>query len=319
MAGNGGNPDVSVIIAAYNAARTVLEAVQSALEQEGVTVEVLACDDASTDATPEALGSIVEPRFRWFRNESNQGPGFNRDFLITRSAGDFIAFLDADDCFEPGRLARLVAVARANPGSLVFDDIVECHDSPGGLVPYRRVHGRSAFRDSTGNGLSRKVDVAGFVSARRLLVKPLLPRARVVELGLRHSTHRYGEDGLFLWRAVARGIPALYVPEPGYLYRVTPGSLSLNPNRFRLVSECLLLLSSEMLDERSRGAILARAAEFEALARLRSIPGRPYGPKIRGALRYFAGDPRRFARWLAGWIRRRHYMRSRLRHDAPSR
>jgi succinoglycan biosynthesis protein ExoO len=319
MAGDRGRPDVSVVIAAYNAARTVLDAVESALRQEGVSVEVLACDDASGDRTVEVLETIDDPRFRLFRNDSNQGPGFNRDFLIERSNGDYVAFLDADDCYEPGRLARLVAIARSRPGCLVFDDIIECHDSPQGLAPYRRVHGRSAYRGWLRPDRPREVDLAGFVSAKRLLVKPLLPKTRLVELGVRHSAHRYGEDGLFLWRAVARGMPAIYVPEPLYRYRVTPGSLSLNPDRFRLVAACLSLLAAESIGRRDRRAVLARAAEFEALAVLRATPSQPRGPKLWSALRYFGGDPRRFGRWLGGWLRRRHYARSRLRHGAPTR
>lgn len=311
--------DVSVVIAAYNAARTIREAVLSALQQERVSLEVLVCDDASTDDTVEQLASIRDSRLRVFRKDQNAGAGAARDFLVDQARGEFIAFLDSDDCYLPGRLARLVEVARRFPGSLVFDDILECHDTAAGLVPFRRVHGRAAFHGGLRRGEPRPVTLARLVSATRLLVKPCIPRARLLQAGVRHSPHRYGEDGLFLWRMIARGIPAIYVPEPLYLYRVTPGSLSANPLRYTLVADCLAELARENLADEDRRAVLSRESEFRDVAVFRSIPGGFSAAKLVAAVRYFTAAPARIPRWLVSWLQQRQYHLSRRLAGAPRR
>lgn len=111
---------VSVVIPTYNRARTIGEAVASVLAQSLPAHEVVVVDDGSTDATPAALapfaGRIIVHR------QANGGVGAARNVGIARATGDWIAFLDSDDVWLPGRLEVLARDAtRTSAGVHVAD------------------------------------------------------------------------------------------------------------------------------------------------------------------------------------------------------
>src|SRR5690606_165698 len=113
---------VSVVMPAYNAAGTLLESVRSVLSQSMSELELIVCDDASTDATSELLKTIDDPRLKYIRNLSNLGPGASRDNAIDQASAPWIALIDADDVWLPKRLERLLEAAQEAPDRLIFDD-----------------------------------------------------------------------------------------------------------------------------------------------------------------------------------------------------
>lgn len=70
-------PDVTFVIAAYNSAETIFPAIESALAQKSVSLEIIVVDDCSTDTTRDVVSAIAQsdPRVRLIALESNQGPG----------------------------------------------------------------------------------------------------------------------------------------------------------------------------------------------------------------------------------------------------
>lgn len=91
--------DYSVIIPAYNAQKTIRQTIDSVLAQTHPPLEILVCDDGSTDATGEILrsyGDQIQPFFR-----SNHGVDATRNFLCKQARGAMLAFLDADDLWHP--------------------------------------------------------------------------------------------------------------------------------------------------------------------------------------------------------------------------
>jgi glycosyltransferase involved in cell wall biosynthesis len=106
-------PNVSVIIPAYNAARYLAEAIESVLTQAFQDFEIVLVDDGSTDSTLR-----VAERYRervQIYEQTHLGPSAARNAGLRLARGEFLAFLDADDRFLPGKLARQVAYLRANP------------------------------------------------------------------------------------------------------------------------------------------------------------------------------------------------------------
>src|ERR1051326_9051343 len=103
-------PAVSVLIPAHNAGPWLGTAVRSALAQEGVRVQVVVCDDGSTDNAiadlaefgPEALTILRQPR---------RGGNRARNTLLAASQCDWVQFLDADDYLEPKKISRQLAEA----------------------------------------------------------------------------------------------------------------------------------------------------------------------------------------------------------------
>lgn len=115
---------VSVIIPVYNHGATVAEAINSALNQEfDGFVEIIATNDGSTDNTQEVLDSYGS-RIKVVR-QANRGNAAARNAAVAQSRGEYLAFLDADDIWLPGRISRTVHALECNPRAvLAFADSI---------------------------------------------------------------------------------------------------------------------------------------------------------------------------------------------------
>jgi len=104
----------SVIVPFFNEVPLACRAVRSALDQLGATVEVIVVDDGSTeDITPILELAEVTPQVRVLR-QRNAGPAAARNRGLQVASGEYIAFLDADDVFLPGKIVRQVERMAAN-------------------------------------------------------------------------------------------------------------------------------------------------------------------------------------------------------------
>ena len=100
-------PDVSVVMVTYNRLERCRRAIASALGQEPSPIEVVVCDDGSTDGTLQMLTewSKAEPRLRVLAGEHCGVPAPHRNRGIQEATGEWVAFLDDDDEWLPGKLA----------------------------------------------------------------------------------------------------------------------------------------------------------------------------------------------------------------------
>jgi glycosyltransferase involved in cell wall biosynthesis len=109
-------PKVSVCVATYNQERYIKDCLISVIAQEhDVELEILVGDDASTDRSFEIIKEVAESfhgDIKLFRHEENRGPNANYKFLIEKATGDYIAHLDGDDYWMPGKLAAQVEFLR---------------------------------------------------------------------------------------------------------------------------------------------------------------------------------------------------------------
>jgi glycosyltransferase involved in cell wall biosynthesis len=90
----------------FNKAEYVADAIRSIQQQSVVACEVIVVDDGSTDGSTEIVESIAYPRIRLIR-QANSGVSVARNRGIEEAKGEYIAFLDADDCYQPGFLAGI--------------------------------------------------------------------------------------------------------------------------------------------------------------------------------------------------------------------
>lgn len=112
---------VSTVITSYNKAPWVGEAIESALSQDYANQEVIVVDDGSSDATREVCSAYGE-RIKFIYQE-NQGCPAAKNTGIYAARGEFIAILDGDDRWRPGKLTKQVSLLRANTeAGLVYSD-----------------------------------------------------------------------------------------------------------------------------------------------------------------------------------------------------
>ncbi len=101
--------DVSVIIPSFNRAAVIGIAIDSVLSQKAdVSIDVIVVDDGSSDDLTAALARF-ERGVRLIRHERNSGAAAARNTAIAAAGGEFVAFLDSDDIWLPGKLARQIA------------------------------------------------------------------------------------------------------------------------------------------------------------------------------------------------------------------
>ena len=121
---------VSVLMSVYNGAPTLEKAAASVLAQTYRNLELILCDDASTDDTWRIMQRIAaqDARVTVFQNKTNRGLGASLNGCLSRAGGEYIARQDADDISDPDRIERTMdfllssGAPYAACGVRVFDD-----------------------------------------------------------------------------------------------------------------------------------------------------------------------------------------------------
>ncbi|MCM1226321.1 MAG: glycosyltransferase [Clostridium sp.] len=112
-------PDVSVVIPAYNCAKTLKTAVESAVLQN-VPLEIIIIDDASADETPDIMKkckaelSSDNINIELIFNKRNQGVAVSRNIGVSRAKAEYVAFLDSDDWWSCGKLSKQLEIMKKN-------------------------------------------------------------------------------------------------------------------------------------------------------------------------------------------------------------
>jgi glycosyltransferase involved in cell wall biosynthesis len=120
---NVNKPLLSVVIPTWNRAHVVCEAVESALQQRQRAVEVIVVDDASTDNTADLVKTNFGKWIHLLKLAVRRGPGAARNAGALLACGEFVAFLDSDDVWLPGKLdAELRVFAEFPHANAVVSD-----------------------------------------------------------------------------------------------------------------------------------------------------------------------------------------------------
>jgi glycosyltransferase involved in cell wall biosynthesis len=109
-------PKVSVIIPTYNYGKYIEKAIDSVLAQTYQDFEIIVVNDGSTDNTREIIETKYKNKVRYFYQE-NKGAPAARNKGIKESKGEYLAFLDADDYFEPSSVEKKVSLLESNKDS----------------------------------------------------------------------------------------------------------------------------------------------------------------------------------------------------------
>ena len=119
---NSTQPLISVVMACYNAAPFVEEAICSVLQQSYPNTEVIVVDDGSQDASPDIVERLAvdHPGRVQLKHLEHSGPYPARNLGLQHARGDFIAFLDADDWWQEDALEKLLATLTDKEADLAY-------------------------------------------------------------------------------------------------------------------------------------------------------------------------------------------------------
>lgn len=112
-------PFFSVVIPLYNRAAIVGDTIRSVQAQDWQDFEIVVIDDGSHDNPEPVIEALGDPRVRYIRQE-NAGGGAARNRGIAAARGRYIAFLDSDDLFLPGKLSTMAAALTGDDGTIVL-------------------------------------------------------------------------------------------------------------------------------------------------------------------------------------------------------
>jgi len=206
-------PTFSIVIAAYEASGTIGRAVRSALGQTRPADQVIVVDDGSEDDLAAALVPFGD-EITLIRQE-NRGAGAARNTAVAAASGTFIAILDADDAYHPGRLEALGELAESRPD-------LDLLTTDARLMVDERATGTFAEHTPFVTGDQRAaIFQSCFVGGW-----PAIRRTRFQRIGGFDESLKIAQDWDCWLRAILDGALAGFVEEPLYDYFVHPASLS---------------------------------------------------------------------------------------------
>lgn len=115
-------PEISIVMAVYNAQEWIKRSLKSCQNQTFSDLEIICVDDCSSDCSVEMIKAEQkkDKRIVLLQNEKNMGPGQTRNRAISVAKGKYLAFIDADDFYEPDAMETLYQLIRKYKTKAVF-------------------------------------------------------------------------------------------------------------------------------------------------------------------------------------------------------
>jgi glycosyltransferase involved in cell wall biosynthesis len=260
-------PTFSVVVPAYNAERTIGDAIRSALAQTVVDLEVLVVDDGSTDGTSSVVEhfAAADPRVRPLR-QANAGVSAARNRALDEAGGRFASFLDSDDVLLPRYLETMgETLARHHEAGFADCDFWILDDETGRLSTWPL--GRLELP-------ADPAELTRVVLRRNVLHYGATVRMDVLrEVGWFRSDLPAAEDMELFLRILARGYGAVRAPGRLSVWRSRGGSLSAQALELKRSLAEVYRLVAEEYDVPEDVRELARACRRAELRQVAALAG----------------------------------------------
>lgn len=209
-------PKVSVVVTTYNRVGLLGETLASILGQTFTDLELIVVDNCSRDGTSDYLASPSDPRVRPFTNANNGVIAVNRNLGITQAKGEYVAFCDDDDLWQPDKLRLQVELMEARP------DLALCYTNASTFCGDRMLSPRMVWRRITHHHF------LALLQGNYIPNSSVLVRRRVFdEVGLLTTDGSLRED-YEMWMRIARRFPIAGINQPLIRYRVHPNNAAGN-------------------------------------------------------------------------------------------
>lgn len=215
-------PFFSVVMPAYNASRTIADAIGSVLAQTDDRWELVIVDDGSSDATLEIARdhALRDSRILVLR-QAHGGAGAARARAVEHSRGRYIARLDADDLYLPHYMQTMRSFIETNPGYGIYACNAEVFFPDGRVEPWLPEPRFEAVLS---------LDLDDLLRACHIFTASAFDRA-LYDLAGGFRAHIYNEDYDFWLRAMAGGARHIYTPAVLARYRVSESQMSADRRR----------------------------------------------------------------------------------------
>lgn len=287
-------PRVSVVLPARNAEATIIPALKSVVRQTFRDWELIVCDDGSTDGTRQVAESFLSGKGveAWrILALDHGGPSASRNAGIRSARGEFVAFLDDDDSWEPRKLERCVEVLMGTPLDIV------CHEEYWVTSDRRTIRRYSALYDSRLPPLVSLMRNNPFSTSAVVLRRSLFDAAGLFDTSL-PSAEDYD---MWIRLVMVPGVRIGFIEEPLGSYALRPGSESAATER-RL--QALLAIGRRYSENVRQASRLGRLEVWMFRARVYFTTGirlLKQGRRARGAMLATAGLLMWPFRW--DWVR----------------
>jgi glycosyltransferase involved in cell wall biosynthesis len=252
---------ISVVVPAYNAESTIAGTIDSVIAQSCDEWEMVICDDGSSDSTVDVVESYKDPRIRLIRGERSGLPAVGRNRALEVAQGEYVAFLDADDLWEPSKLeGQLDFFAKHPECGLVFTRFLGI-DGEGNVVSPNPTPDLSGF-DNPGD----------FVAplARNNMIcnsSAMISRAACEVMGkIDESLRLRGTEDFDCWLKIAGQFAVGFLPTAEVRYRMHAQGISNNVCAMRRGAFLVVLSQLQGEAETYREAIATRAFQWAMAA-----------------------------------------------------
>jgi glycosyltransferase involved in cell wall biosynthesis len=219
------DPTVSIVIPCYNAEPYIAATIRSVLAQDLPAMEIIVVDDGSSDRSLD----VVREQFPAVRvvAQANQGVAAARNHGLSLARGEWVAFVDADDIWLPGKLKAQFDEMAATPGCRMSYTAWQVWPS---VAPEPDAGYLAQLAELAGDS-NRWSGATGWIYPQLLLdcvvwtSTVLAQRSLFAEIGDFDTTLRLGED-YDLWLRASRVTPIQRVAHPYALYRTHPSSIT---------------------------------------------------------------------------------------------
>lgn len=242
MTSTASEPMVSVVMPAYNVAWCIGRALDSVLAQDFRARELIVVNDGSSDATRavlEGYGTAIS-----VIDQENRGMSAARNAGIRSARGTYVAFLDADDWWLPGKLTRQVALMQGRPEIGFCSTVVRVEDGDGRLLNLWRCPNGST--EILATLFAQNAAIAGGCSAV-MVRKDLLDRVGLFDENLRG----FEDPDLWMRLAAVSGYACIYETLAVILRRER--SVSRNLDAMRVAALRSMRKNRALLPSRLRG------------------------------------------------------------------
>jgi glycosyltransferase involved in cell wall biosynthesis len=207
-------PLVSVIIPSWNRKESLGRAIESVLAQDGISLEVLVCDDGSTDGTIEMVENWPDGRVQLVSGQHAGRPAIPRNRGIAAASGEWIAFLDDDDIWLPGKLKAQLQLANERCYLALTTNALRAQPGQSEYPPYFSNHLSSIFYFNT-------LLWANLVITSSVLIHKSLFKKTI---GFPESPLLIAYEDYSLWLRVSNITPFGYIEKPYVIYTDTPST-----------------------------------------------------------------------------------------------